>query len=130
MVQFRVRGLPPIRLQDLLKKRRTNLKAFVKNTGIATYATLQQKCNKLGVSSPTEDEFNEALGETISSPQEGIIVLDPPDLLKDTGEKIKVDSSPVVEEDVVEVSSSKKKSQKREPLRNLTDLVDEKQQPS
>lgn len=91
MSQFRVRGLPPIRLLDLLKKRRTNLKEFLKNTGIAAYSTLELKCQKLGVSVPTEEEFNLALGTAVSSPQEGVIVLDPPKLTKDTGEKTNVD---------------------------------------
>lgn len=119
MSQFRVRGLPPIRLQDLLKKRRTNLKDFLKNTGVATYATLEQKCQKLGVSPPTEEEFNSALGAVVSSPQEGIIVLDPPNLTKDTGEKIGVDE--LAEQHQQEAdpaasteTSSKKKTTKKE----------------
>jgi hypothetical protein len=117
MSQFRVRGLPPIKLQDLLRKRRTNLKEFLKNSGIATYTTLEQKCQKLGVSTPTEDEFTQALGPVVSSPQEGVIVLDPPTLVKDTGEKVDVDYFSAEEPAAAEASvepAPKKKSSKKE----------------
>jgi len=92
MANYRIKGLPPIRLVDLLKKRKTNLKEFIKNSGIASYQTLLLKCNKMGVSAPNESDFNSALGKVVSSPQEGVIVLDPPTLTKDTGEKVEVDS--------------------------------------
>jgi hypothetical protein len=91
MSNYRIKGLPPIKLQDLLKKRRMPLKDFLKNTGIATYPTLLQHCESVGVSAPSEADFKAALGEPVSSPQEGVIVLDSPDLIKESGEKIKVD---------------------------------------
>jgi hypothetical protein len=92
MSKFSVKKLPPIRLVDLLKKRKTNLKEFINSSGIFTFATLQKKCEKMGVSAPSESNFLEAVGNVIaSSPQEGVVVLDPPVLLKDTGEKVLVD---------------------------------------
>jgi len=101
MSKFSVKKLPPIRLVDLLKKRKTNLKEFLNSSGISTFVTLQQKCEKMGVSPPSESDFFEAVGNIItSSPQEGVVVLDPPVLLKDTGEKVLVD------EIKTEVSSS------------------------
>ena len=93
MSNYRIKNLPQIKLLDLLRKRRTNLKEFLKNSGIASYTTLVQKCVKICVSSPTEDEFKTDLGEAVSSPQEGVVVLDPPALIKDTGEKISVDDA-------------------------------------
>ena len=92
MSNYRIKGLPPIKLQDLLKKRRMPLKDFLKNTGIATYPTLLQHCESIGVSPPSEEDFKLALGEPVSSPQEGFIILDSPDLIKDSGERIKVDN--------------------------------------
>lgn len=92
MSKFKIKNLPPIRLVDLLKKKKTNLKSFISNSGIAAYQTLLQKCNKMGVSPPPEEEFKTALGDVVSSPQEGMIVLDPPKLVKEnTGEAILVD---------------------------------------
>lgn len=92
MSKFSIKKLPPIRLVDLLKKRKTNLKDFLSSSGIFTFVTLQQKCEKMGVSAPAESDFLEAVGNVVtSSPQEGVVVLDPPVLLKDTGEKVLVD---------------------------------------
>ena len=92
MSNYRIKRQPPIKLEDLLKKRKANLSNFLKMTGISTYAALIEKCNKIGVSAPKEEVFRSALGEQVSSPQEGIVVLDPPKLTKDSGEKILVDS--------------------------------------
>lgn len=91
MSKFKIKGLPPIKLTDILKKKKTNLKNFLSSFGITAYATLLQKCEKMGVSPPNEEEFKEAVGASVSSPQEGIIVLDPPTILKETGEKIEIE---------------------------------------
>lgn len=91
MSKFKIKGLPPIKLTDILKKKKTNLKSFLSSFGITAYPTLLQKCEKMGVSPPDEDEFKEAVGASVSSPQEGIIVLDPPTVLKETGERIEIE---------------------------------------
>ena len=79
MSKFSIKKLPPIRLVDLLKKRKTNLKDFLSSSGIFTFVTLKQKCEKMGVSAPAESDFLEAVGNVVtSSPQEGVVVLDPP----------------------------------------------------
>ena len=96
MSRFKVKKLPPIKLVDLLKKRKTNLKQFLTSYGIVSYNTLLSKCDSMGVSPPSEKDFKETLGAAAeaSSPQEGVVVLDPPKLLKElTGEKILVDES-------------------------------------
>jgi hypothetical protein len=46
----------------------------------------------MGVAPPEEEVFKNSIGDNYSSPQEGVIVLDPPRLVKDSGEKIQVDS--------------------------------------
>lgn len=101
MSKFKVKKLPPIKLIDLLKKRKTNLKQFLSSTGITTYVTLEQKCGSLGVSPPNLEEFQEAVGTVVSSPQEGVVVLDPPSLLKETGEKIQIEEK--INNDVIDV---------------------------
>lgn len=102
MSKFKVKKLPPIKLVDLLRKRKTNLKQFLASSGITTYVTLEQKCNSLGVSSPTLEEFQEASGAIVSSPQEGVVVLDPPTLLKETGEKIQIEEK--VSDEILETA--------------------------
>lgn len=92
MSNYKIQNLPLIKLTDLLRRRKTTLKKFLQNMGIVTYSTLEQKCKKMGVSPPAEDDFKEALGVVVSSPQEGILVLDPPLLTKESGEKVPVDS--------------------------------------
>jgi len=98
MSKFTVKKLPPIRLVDLLRKRKTNLKDFLSSSGIVAYTTLKAKCDSMGVSAPAEEEFKQIVGENISSPQEGVIVLDPPKLLKDSGEKINIPEANFQEE--------------------------------
>lgn len=99
MSKFTIKKLPPIKLVDLLKKRKTNLKKFLETYGIVAYSTLQQKCDSLGVSPPSEQEFKENVNSSASSPQEGIVVLDPPSLVKETtGELISVDDLSSVHE--------------------------------
>jgi len=91
-MKFKIKGLPPIKLENILRKKKTTLKSFLSSSGIFSYQTLLQKCEKMGVSPPSEKEFREAVGDVaVSSPQEGIIVLDSPALLKETGEKLDVD---------------------------------------
>lgn len=106
MSRFKIKKLPPIRLVDLLKKRRTNLKSFLTSYGIVSYSTLLQKCSNMGVSAPSEQEFKNTLGVAAeaSSPQEGVVVLDPPVLIKElTGEKISVDDKVDFEPQLPEV---------------------------
>jgi hypothetical protein len=92
MANFKIKRLPPIRLVDLLKKRKTTLKQFLDVYGIVAYSTLLTKCDSMGVSPPSEEEFKQIVSVTVSSPQEGVVVLDSPPLLKEnTGEPIMVD---------------------------------------
>lgn len=92
MANFKIKRLPQIKLVDLLKKRKTTLKQFLDNYGIVTHSTLITKCDSMGVSPPSEIEFKKIVNVAISSPQEGIVVLDSPVLLSEnTGELIMVD---------------------------------------
>jgi len=92
MSNYRIKGLPPIKLSSLLKKKRISLKSFLSDMGIEAYQTLLIKCKKMGVVPPEEKDFLEATGGIVhSSPQEGLIVLEPPVLVKDSGQKVEVD---------------------------------------
>jgi len=93
MSTFVLKGQPALKLNDLLRKRKTTLKKFINETGITSYGKLQEKCQKLGVSAPTEDEFKAIVPGPITQQQEGIVVLDPPLLTKEgTGQKIEIDN--------------------------------------
>lgn len=76
---------PKLRLADVIRRRRTTLRAFIDSLGITTYAALDNMCRRLGVVSPTEEEFLTAmpLAQRVNSPMEGIIVLEPPAVVDD-----------------------------------------------
>lgn len=78
-----VRNLPQIKLSDLLRRRKSNLKKFVNDLGISTYESLKENCTRIGVQPPLEDEWLKVRDDFVTSPTEGIIVIDPPDFLKD-----------------------------------------------
>lgn len=68
-----------VSLSDLLRRKRSNLKKFLTDTGIVTYGLLLARCDSMGVVPPSETEFLEAKGNPttheISSPSEGIVVV-------------------------------------------------------
>ena len=115
MSRYIIKGQNQLTLADLLKKRKSNLSKFLKDLGITTYVTLTQKCESLGVAPPSEDDFKTCLGGVFSSPQEGVVVLDPPALTVDSGEKIQVDSFPGSEEPQALDLPKSKKSKKNLP---------------
>lgn len=85
------KSLSKISLTDLLRKKRSNLSNFLKETGIVSYDLLRSRCDLIGVLPPTEEEFFKIRGNppVISSPTEGIVVLEPDnsaseDLLQET----------------------------------------------
>jgi hypothetical protein len=121
MSKFKIKKLPPIKLTDLLRKRKTNLKNFLSSCGIVAYSTLLQKCDKMGVSAPSEEEFKTAIGkQPISSPQEGVVVLDPPMLVVDSGKKIEVDAlQGVAKKDNLKEENQKKAVKKNEVEKKL-----------
>lgn len=83
-----VRNLPQIKLSDLLRRRKSNLKKFVNDLGISTYDSLKENCTRIGVQPPLEDEWLKVRDDFVTSPTEGIIVIDPPDSLQDDNRAI------------------------------------------
>ena len=76
-----------LNLGDLLRRRRSTLRSFLDETGIVTYELLKIRCESMGVVPPPESDFNEAKGNStiysVSSPTEGIVVLDALEPLND-----------------------------------------------
>lgn len=75
------RSYSRINLIDLLSKRKKTLDVFLNEVGITTYELLKNRCSTMGVHPPTEEQFNQALGNpvlpAVSSPTEGVVVLVP-----------------------------------------------------
>lgn len=74
------KSLSKVELTNLLKRKRTSLSSYLKESGIVTYDLLVKRCNSIGVVPPSEDDFKKAKGTTLyeySSPTEGIVVLQP-----------------------------------------------------
>ena len=77
---IKLQNLPRLKLADLLKRRRMTLKQFMQEFVITTYEGLSIRCNRMGVSAPSEADFLSATaGETVVTNQaEGVVVLEPP----------------------------------------------------
>lgn len=88
------RSLSKVSLSDILRRRRKTLKQFLLDTGIVTYETLSTRCSSMGVLPPSEEEFNDAAGKSsngefiASSPTEGVVVLEPPQLVEESTGKL------------------------------------------
>ena len=85
-----------LRLADVLRRRKTTLRAFIDSLGLTTHGSLEIMCKRLGVVAPTLEEFDEARPETerVNSPQEGVIVLEAPPVIDEiSGKEIDPDAS-------------------------------------
>lgn len=80
-MRLQKKSLSKLNLTDLLRKKRSNLENYLKETGIFSYELLVSRCNSIGVVPPTESDFLKIRGNnptpTVSSPTEGIVVLEP-----------------------------------------------------
>lgn len=80
-MRLQQKSISRLTLENLLRRKRTNLQGFLKETGIVTYERLVSLCDSIGVLSPTEAKFRELIGNSImhevSSPVDGIVVLNP-----------------------------------------------------
>jgi len=74
---------PRLKLSDLIRRRKTTLKQMLNDRGVTTYTALVTWCERIGVVPPTEAEFREAIPAPINSPQEGVVVLEPPRVVDD-----------------------------------------------
>ena len=80
-MRLQKKSLSKINLTDLLRRKRSTLEKFLKETGIVTYDLLVKRCDSIGVVPPSEDFFLKVKGNPIthefSSPTEGIVVINP-----------------------------------------------------
>jgi hypothetical protein len=97
-----VRNLPQMKLSDLLRRRKTSLKKFVNDLGISTYDSLKENCSRIGVQPPQEDEWLKVRDGFVTSPTEGIVVIDPPEIFQE-------DKTPSVNLSAITEKKKKKK---------------------
>lgn len=99
----RHRHEPQLELSRLLKRRRMSLEKFIVENGIATYTSLTQRCNIIGVAPPTEQEYARAMKKhkPVTSHEDGIVVIEPvaprlqvPDLITP-----EVQTTPIVDDE-------------------------------
>ena len=80
-MRLQKKSLSRVSFMDLLRRKRTNLKSFLAENGIFSYELLASRCASMGAVPPTQELFNDAMGNPIapeiSSPTEGIVVLEP-----------------------------------------------------
>lgn len=113
------RSISKVTLLNVLKRRKSNLKRFLEETGIVTYELLLTRCDSMGVIPPEEQEFLDATGAeakgtaTVSSPAEGLIVLDPPKIINElTGQQVRM---PEIENDTSAVTAELQEDTAKEP---------------
>lgn len=94
-MRLQKKSLSKVSLLDQLRRRKTTLEKFLAESGIVTYELLLSRCKSIGVVPPTEEQFSKARGNsptpTVSSPTEGIVVLEPPvsaRLVSESGGKV------------------------------------------
>ena len=73
----KLKNLPGLRLTDLLRRKKTTLTKFMNDFGISTYEGLKERCERIGVSTPSKEQFESVMPKHISSPTEGVLVLEP-----------------------------------------------------
>jgi hypothetical protein len=80
-MKLQQKSLSKVTLESVLRKKRTNLKNFLTETGITTYDLLVSRCRTIGVVPPEESTFLKIMGNPTTHeytlPTEGIVVLDP-----------------------------------------------------
>ena len=114
MPRFTVKNLPRLKLSDLLRRRKMTLDWFIKESGVQTYEALCARCHRLGVQPPPESDWKALRPKKVSSPSDGVVVLDPPDVTEEsTGRRI--DPEAPVTKPGVEVVTEKKQTTADEP---------------
>lgn len=82
-MRLQEKSLSKLRLVDILRKKKKQLRTYLMETGIVTYERLLRSCDSIGVTPPSEKEFMNAMGNPLtpefSSPTDGVLVLNPPE---------------------------------------------------
>ncbi len=120
-MRLQQRSLSKLGLMDILRRKKKTLKDFLTDSGIAAYETLAERCSSMGVTVPDVEMFNLAIGKkseiefAVSSPTEGIILLEPPPIVEETTgkqENIEDLDPPSIEVEIITQQDKKKKKQK------------------
>ena len=120
-MRLQKKSLSRITLNDLLRRRKTNLERFLSDMGIVTYERLVSRCASMGVTPPTEEQFTRLRGDQvheISSPTEGVVVLNPAPLTpEEEATVVDAESDPSAEvsqqQDFSETTTTIKKKRQR-----------------
>jgi len=72
-----------IKLEELLKRRKSNLNQFLKDRGITTYESLDAICKRLGVLTPNYSLFIECIDKYVSNPSAGVVIVNPSPIINE-----------------------------------------------
>jgi len=100
MSNVELKNVPSMKLESVLRRRKTTLKKFIADAGVQSYAGLQSLCQRFGVTPPDEKTFNDEINPPlVTSQQDGIVV-------------VTSYESPVIEQNVVQPPVEKKRYKK------------------
>ncbi len=78
MAHIKVKNMPRLGLNDLLRRRKMTLQQLLTSFGITTYTGLVNHCDRIGVLAPSEGDFKAASPSVpVNNPQEGVVVVEP-----------------------------------------------------
>ena len=96
-----MKNQPRLKLSDLLRRRKMTLRQMLQEHGITTYETLVIRCDRMGVTPPTDREFYDVMPRPVNSPQEGVVVLEAPPVLDEISGREIDPEAPVEEPGIV-----------------------------
>lgn len=101
MTRIKLQNVPRLKLTDLIRRRKSTLSVYMRERGIVTHQGLTEECARIGVATPTLEEFDAAKFEArlmdVNSPREGVVILDAlPVIDETTGRRIDPDAPPDV----------------------------------
>lgn len=76
MSRIQVKNLPRLKLSNLLRRRKMTLRQLLDEFGITTYDSLIERCNRMGVAPPDENEFLAVAPVPVNNPSEGVFVIE------------------------------------------------------
>jgi hypothetical protein len=95
--RFEPKNQPRLNLKDLLRRRKMTLMQFLSEFGITTYEGLAIRCDRMGVTPPSQQDFNAVIPPEVyvNSPTEGVVVLEAlPVIAESTGEVLPDEETP------------------------------------
>jgi len=94
--RYELKNQPKLKLVDLLRRRKMTLKQLLDEFGISTYEALHIRCTRMGITAPTQAEFDVVMPPVkawVNSAQEGVVVVEAPRVVDEiTGRQIDPDA--------------------------------------